>query len=231
MYSGNDMLYLIRRPDATSDFLRSMSNSKNERYRRAIANHRNTPDDVLIKLSKDKSLQVRKRIVVRQRLPIEALRNLSKDRSETIRKYVAEHGDSDEGVLRHLSKSKLPYIIRCVVNNSNVSMDVVERFIDDPVMSQYIAIKHNLPREFYVRLSSSPHSYVRERIACNLAVPPNILENMALIEDSPWVKKMLINNKNVTFETLRILMNDNDIYVRQNATRTARSRPDRWEEI
>ncbi len=108
-----------------------LAKSHNNTTRIAIAQNKNTPQDILRALAKDHVWNVRAAAARNESISQDILRFLAKDKNGYVRARVARNRSAPQGILRILAKDDHYYIRAHVASNKNVPVDVLKDLLED----------------------------------------------------------------------------------------------------
>ncbi len=108
-----------------------LAKSHNNTTRIAIAQNKNTPQDILRALAKDHVWNVRAAAARNESISQDILRFLAKDKNGYVRERVARNRSAPQGILRILAKDDHYYIRAHVASNKNVPVDVLKDLLED----------------------------------------------------------------------------------------------------
>jgi len=221
------------------DMIKLLLKDKDSGIRIALSKYKYTPADIIVVLSQDKLSRVRASAAESELLTEEYVEKLSMDPSEAVKVSVAHRKNLSQAVLDRLSLEesedvKLAMserdglsqenaknllegqiyntnILKNVYKNTIISKDKLGELITHPDESirSSIAKRRDLTPEFIRVLSEDKSDMVKEALAINRVVPPEILSK--LYENNSKKARIaagIARNRNTAPELLDILAED-----------------------
>ncbi len=132
---------------------------------------------------------------------------------------LAQNKNISEETMKILAKSEDTTVQWLMVNNCNVTEDIIRELVrdyaeDDDMLIEAIANCEITPLDILANLSKSEDECVREGVAENLKTPPETLLEMALNKDERFglIYNEIAMNPNSTVEILSILLDKKHEY-------------------
>ena len=200
---------------AVTEILELFAKEPASRFRRQVADNRNTPPALLDTLSKDVDAEVREAVASNPAILINTLALLALDPDSNVRRAVAKNTNTPIHVLETLAGDLAQEVRAEVGGNTNTSEQVLETLAKDAEkwVRSVVASNKNAKARVLETLATDIEEDVRHSVGLNPNTPAAVLE--ALARDlSSRVRSGVANNPNTPPNVLEILAKDMHDYVK-----------------